>query len=79
MKYIILSLIIASSGFAVHAQDNQGNGKQSMETTKSRKEAVKEKKQVDKVHEQDKDAMDKQNEKFATKKRYKKDPKSKAK
>jgi hypothetical protein len=70
-KYLLTVLIVICANCLLHAQ--QGVGKQSTEMTKSPKEAMKEKKALDKIHERDKAALGKNSQK----KRYKKNFKQK--
>ncbi|HXB11123.1 MAG TPA: hypothetical protein VNZ45_03975 [Bacteroidia bacterium] len=75
-KYFLTVFIVIGVNCLLHAQSSVG--KQSTEMTKSPKEAMKEKKALDKIHERDQAALGKNAQKSKYKSRFKyKAPKQK--
>lgn len=69
IKYFLTVFIVIGVSCLLHAQSSVG--KQSTEMTKSPKEAMKEKKALDKIHERDKAALGKNAQKSKYKKNFK--------
>lgn len=70
MKNLLSVVSLVFCSFIAFSQD-KGSGPPKQDVT-SKKEAERQKRQLDRIHEKDKDAMDKQSAQF-NKKKYKKD------